>query len=356
MQPRDLDADVLERALEALEQEAGIRLLVEQRETKAHRYQLDAVLRLDQGKERLAAEVKRWAGHANLGALIHQIKTLPLDGVLVADYINPKMAEKLRREGVQFIDTVGNAYLNKPPVYVFVAGKPRPMGTATVKEGPNRAFDRTGLKVVFAFLCDPALINAPYRDIADMADVALGTVGWVLNGLKAAGLVLDKGNRKGRRVSDYRRMLDRWVEAYPEKLRPKLLVGNYLAEDPNWWKEIDIRDFGGYWGGETAAAFYTSYLKPAAATAYLPEGTAGKLLAKARLRKAPDGAGAEPGNIRIYNTFWPKILGFDAEATLRGLVPPVLAYADLLATGDPRNREVAGMIYDECIAQHCRED
>lgn len=355
MEPRDLNVDVLERALDAVERETGLRLVIEQRETKAHRYQFDAVLRLDKGGDLLAAEVKRWAGHANLGALIHQVQTLPFQGILVADYINPKMAEKLRREGVQFIDTVGNAYINQLPVYVFVAGKPRPMGTATVKHGPNRAFDRTGLKVVFAFLCDPALINAPYRDIANMADVALGTVGWVLNGLKAAGLVLDKGKRKGRRITDYRRMLDRWVEAYPEKLRPKLLVGNYLAEDPYWWKEIDIRDFGGYWGGETAAAFYTEYLKPAAVTVYLPEGTAGKLLAKARLRKAPEGAETEPGNVRIYNIFWPKMLGFEAETALRGLVPPVLAYADLLATGDPRNREVAGMIYDEYIARHCRE-
>lgn len=356
MGPQDLDADVLERALGAVEREVGLRLIIEQRETKAHRHQLDAVLRLVPGGDHLAAEVKRWAGHANLGALIHQIKALPLQGVLVADYINPKMAAKLRREDVQFIDTVGNAYINQPPVYVFVAGKPRPMGTAAVKEAPNRAFDRTGLKVVFAFLCDPALINAPYREIADMADVALGTVGWVLNGLKAAGLVLDKGKRKGRRITEYRRMLDRWVEAYPEKLRPKLLVGNYLAADPYWWKEIDIREFGGYWGGETAAAIYTNYLKPAVATVYLPEGAAGKLLAKARLRKAPNGLQAEPGNLRLYKTFWPEPLGFEDEAALRGLVPPILAYADLLATGDPRNREVAGMIYDEYIARHCRED
>lgn len=356
MEPQDLDADVLERALDAVEREAGLRLVIEQRKTKAHRYELDAVLRLAQGGGLLAAEVKRWAGHANLGALIHQIKALPLQGVLVADYVNPKMADKLRQEDVQFIDTVGNAYINQPPAYVFVAGKPRPMGTATVEEAPNRAFDRTGLKVVFAFLCDLALINAPYREIADMADVALGTVGSVLNGLKAAGLILDKGKHKGRRITEYRRMLDRWVEAYPEKLRPKLLVGNYQAEDPYWWKEIDIREFGGYWGGETAAAIYTDYLKPAVATAYLPEGAAGKLLAKARLRKAPDGLKTEPGNVRLYKTFWPEALGFEHEAALKEVVPPVLAYADLLATGDPRNREVAGMIYDKYIARHCRED
>ena len=60
--------------------------------------------------------------------------------------------------------------------------------------------------------------------------------------------------------------------------------------------------------------------------------------------------------MRLYKTLWPESLGFEKEAALRGVVPPVLAYADLLATGDPRNREVAGMIYDEYIARYCRED
>jgi hypothetical protein len=47
--------------------------------------------------------------------------------------------------------------------------------------------------------------------------------------------------------------------------------------------------------------------------------------------------------------------GLDAELK-EGLVHPVLVYADLVATAEPRNLEVARKIYDEHIAQYRRED
>lgn len=356
MPPRkEPEHNILEKALKAIEREAGLRLFIDQLEEKHEGRIIDAVLRLGEGQHRFAAEVKRWAQQANAGALLHQLGTLPFRGILVADYVNPKMAERFRQEDAQFIDTAGNAYINAPPVYVFVSGKRRLQADIPTKVGANRAFDRTGLKVVFAFLCDPDLVNATYRDIAEIADVALGTVGWVLNGLKTAGLVLDKGRGKGRRIVDYPRMLDRWVEAYPEKLRPKLLIGYFLAEDPYWWKKVDIHDFGGVWGGETAAAMYTDYLTPMTNTAYLPKGAANQLLAQARLRKAPEWQEDEPGNVRIYNMFWLERAAFLGIHPRRELAPPVLVYADLLASGDPRNRETAKMIYDEYLDKYCRE-
>ncbi len=101
--------------------------------------------------------------------------------------------------------------------------------------------------------------------------MAVGTVGWVLSDLKAAGFVHDKGAKKGRRLVHYRKLLERWVEAYPEKLKPKQLVGEFTADDPYRWKAIDIRVYNAYWGGGIAAAKYTDYLNPKVATVYLPE-------------------------------------------------------------------------------------
>lgn len=189
MPPRkELEHNILEKALKVIEREAGLRLFVDQIEVKHEGRVIDAVLRLGEGNHLFAAEVKRWAQQANTGVLLHQLSNLPFRGILVADYVNPKMADRLRQEDIQFIDTAGNAYINAPPVYVFVSGKRRPEETAPTKKGVNRAFDRKGLQVVFAFLCHPNLVNATYREIAETADVALGTVGWVLNGLKEAVL------------------------------------------------------------------------------------------------------------------------------------------------------------------------
>lgn len=351
------EQEILDRAIQAIERETGLRLQVKQREVRHGEYFIDAVVQIKPGNQTFMVEVKRWAQHANLGALINQIQCLPKTGLLAADYVNPQMAAKLRQQGVQFIDTLGNAYINQPPVYVYVTGN-RHVGlqarATVVKGGAKRAFEPTGLKVIYAFLCDPKLVNAPYREIAEKAGVALGTVGWVINGLKAADLLIDKGKKQGRQITHYRKLLDRWVEAWPEKLQPKQLLGEFVADDPYWWKTLDIREVGGHWGGEIAAAKYTDYLKPKVATLYLPAEKRNQLLREARLRKVTDWSGA--GNVLLYQPFWPDKFKELFTRENMGLVHPILVYADLIASGDQRNMEVARRFYDDYIARYNRED
>ena len=42
--------------------------------------------------------------------------------VVVLLQVTGDKAEALRKEGVQFIDTAGNGYINQPPLYLFVKG------------------------------------------------------------------------------------------------------------------------------------------------------------------------------------------------------------------------------------------
>ena len=350
------ETKILNRAIDAVARETGLHLYLDEQGVREGPYNLDAVLGIEGRNERLAAEVKRWAQQANLGALINQVQELPMKGLLVADYINPKMAEKLREQQVQFIDTVGNAYIDIPPVYILVTGKRKPKAEAGQPKGDaNRTFDRTGLKVVFAILCHPELVAETYREIAEVAGVALCTVGWVINGLKEAGFIFEYGHKKGRKLVDYKRLLDRWVETYPEKLRPKVHIGDFFADDPYWWQELNIQEFQAYWGGEIAAAHYTDYLKPAVATVYLPEETKSKFLARNRLRAVPEKMGGKIGKVKLYQRFWNDTATPLLEIAKPSVVPPVLAYADLIATADPRNQETARIIYDEYIARHNRQ-
>jgi len=354
----ETEQNILKQALCVLKHETGLCLDIEDTQVKIDNTWVDALINLDEGKTVFAAEIKKWAQQANLGALIHQVKNLPEPGMLIADYINPKMAEKLRQENIQFIDAVGNAYLNVPPVYVYVRGNRKEADKiAPTNMEVKRAFEPTGLKVIFTFLCQPELVNAPYREIAEKAGVAVGTVGWVLNGLKAAGFIRDKGKKKERRIVHHQKLLDRWVEAYPEKLRPKQLIGKYIADDPYWWKEVDIQKYDAYWGGEIAAAKYTDYLKPQVATVYLHDITLTRFLVDARLRKATGWIEDDDvATVLIYKTFWQDNFIERNTKLRKELVDPILVYADLIATGDTRNIEVARRIYDEHIAQHIRED
>lgn len=211
----------------------------------------------------LAVEVKRNIRPAHLGAIIQHIKKLQPIGVLVADYLNPNIAKTLKDNDVQYMDACGNTYLNLPPIYVNITGQ-KPVLEA--KREINKAFDISGLKLIYGFLCEKNLVGASYREIAEQTGIALGAVGKVLNGLVDAGYLIDRGKNGKRQLINRRKLLDRWVEAYPEKLKPKLRVGEFISDDTGWWKTFDIAKFGAYWSGEVGAEKYTSYIKPQVAT------------------------------------------------------------------------------------------
>lgn len=144
----------------------------------------------------------------------------PREVIVVAREVTAELAERLRENNVQFMDEAGNAYINKPPMYIFIKGNRRKKAAAAPTTG--RAFKQTGLKVLFAFLCNPGLQNEPYRTIAVRTGVALGMVNWVMGELKTLGYLIEMGKGRGRRFKlvEKERLLDRWVTAYAEQLRP----------------------------------------------------------------------------------------------------------------------------------------
>jgi len=56
--------------------------------------------------------------------------------ILVARHVPERMAEKLRGNGVQFIDEAGNVFINHPPLYIFIKGNRNP---AVAKIPPSAA-------------------------------------------------------------------------------------------------------------------------------------------------------------------------------------------------------------------------
>ena len=90
----------------------------------------------------------------------------------------------------------------------------------------GRAFRPAGLKVVFALICQPELVKAPYRDIVKLTNVAQGTVGWVMYDLRQQNYLVDRG-KHGRKLINVAKLLDAWIDNYARELRPKLYIGKY---------------------------------------------------------------------------------------------------------------------------------
>lgn len=335
------EIELFDKATEKLKQNTGFTVEI----TRFHKNYVDATGFIETGRSRLpvAIDIKKLVTNSVLPALNHQFTRMDKHGLLVAHYINPLMAERLKGMDIWFIDTAGNAYINALPVYVYIKGNKPP---ETQKAQPtNRAFTPIGLKIVYALLCQPKLVNAPYREIAQTATAALGTVALVFKDLTQLGYIVEMGSR-GRRLKNRKKLLERWLIAYPEQLRPKLETGRYRAPEPNWWQTADLHNMQAYWGAEVAADRLTHYLKPQTITLFVQEEKATQLKMTNRLRKEPG------GDIEILKTFW----DVQSEFNQADIVNPILVYADLIASGDPRNIETAQILYERELAEYFRED
>jgi hypothetical protein len=332
------ETEVLKNALKRLENH-GLTATVERNHPALGRTRADALVRLAYGKQRntlYAVEVKRWVTPANIGAIVTRLRELGPAALLVTDYVTPQVGERLKQLDVAFADAAGNAYLRGPNFLVWLIGqKPREIHKPP---RPGRAWQPTGLKVIFALLCHPDWIALGYRELAARAGVANGTVGWVMRDLQEMRYLTVV--KRTRRLNATKRMLDEWALAYARTLRPRLLIGRYQAPTLQDWKEWHPEKEGALWGGEPAAALLTEYLRPGVLTLYAKQ-VPGRLVLDHKLTAAPNHLVKEHV-VDFRQRFW----DFDVAADKPHTVPPALVYADLLATGDARCIETARKLYD----------
>ena len=267
---------------------------------------------------------------------IEQLKRLQHEHpqfLLIAERIYPNLKKQLCEEHIPWIDGAGNIYYQKGPHFIWIDK----FVALPEKKTVNRAFTKTGLKVVFLFLHDEAWLNKTHREIAKAADVGLGTIPKVFDGLKDQHFIIKAGKTKYKLVRK-RDLLDQWIIAYDKELKPKLHVGNFAflnRKDERNWKELNLRDRD-FWGGESAADLLTNMLNPQVFTIYTNKDRA-KLMKNFRFKPDPD------GNIEIYKPFW------NIQQERKNITPPLVVYADMMNTQDERNINIAKMIYEQSL-------
>jgi len=343
-----MEAPILDAAMTALRNQ-GLDAEVMARDVplRATHRRVDALARTgaDGRTVEYPIEAKRRLPPAMLGATLAQLDQLRAHDnrpqVLVTDYVTPPLAERLKTMNTQFADTAGNAYLRLPGMLVWVTGK-KPQGVVTGDRTP-RAFQPTGIKLLFGLICRPELAAAPYREIANKTGTALGTINWVMRDLQELGFLT--AIKRVRRLKATKRMLDEWALAYARALRPKLLIGRYRAPALQDWQQWQPEKEGALWGGEPAAALLTQYLRPGILTFYV-KATPGRMILDHKLTVVPNQPAGDP-IIEFRNKFW----DFDVPMDKPHIVPPALVYADLLATGDARCIETARLVYDGHLAR-----
>lgn len=330
------EKEIIDKAVKQLEKATGFR-------TTLHFYEKpdkpDAILGLENEdyKVDFEVEVKIFLNRARLGLVANQLKGMGGIPLLITEYINPELMETIEGYGINFIDTTGNAYIKVPPLFIKIKGNKR-----EVKKNNKGIFNTAALQVIFTFLCNPGIENRTIRVIEENTGVATGTVYNTIQALQKQEY-LRAMNFQRYKLINKEALLERWVTLYPERLKPKYLIGRYEA-DENQIRNLDLNYFVAKWGGEEAAARLTNYLHPLIYTIYIGK-KQGEFILRNRLRKDPK------GNLILMKKFW----NFE-DLEHREIVHPILVYADLLATGDPRNTETAKIIYEKEIVRYIAEN
>lgn len=260
--------------------------------------------------------------------------------IAFTDHVNQAVAESFRMNGVEFIDSSGNIFLNHPPLYIYVTGQTRRQPVSKT----IRAFRSSGLKLIFLFIKAPEALNWTYRKIAETSGNALGSVGQVIEDLRTMGFIRSAGKNL-RHLENHTELINRWEIHYADNLRPRLVrAGCRVAGGKSVETLIEntkaMRDEGTVLiGGELGASLLLKTLRPQKATLHIAGGDLLKV--STQLRLIPD----EHGPVTVLNAFG-RANQYEAfESGTYGLADPLLIHTEILLENSDRLRSIADEIY-----------
>lgn len=321
-----IETDIIYEAVANLEENTGLKIDVE-----TGRKEYDAIIQID--GQTFYVEAKANARKSNIGLILShfQAQNNNKTWLLIADYLAKDVAETLQQENYNYLDTAGNAYIKSGKLFIFVEGKKK---ESNERKNQSYAFQEVGLKLLLLLISDSENLQLSYRALAEKTNISLGSVSNIFSGLQEGKFIMT--SKRKRILKNVETLLERWVISYNESIKPRILRKKYrLADENQNFLDVDSKEFGFVWGGESAAGFITNYLKSSNYTIYYDGDLS--VLAK-NLKLIPD----NNGNIEVYNTFWTE----DLKLKYQNTAPPLVVYADLMGTSSSRNIEAAKMILE----------
>ncbi|MDJ0362481.1 type IV toxin-antitoxin system AbiEi family antitoxin [Rhodococcus sp. H29-C3] len=271
----------------------------------------------------------------------------------IGERITERSATSLRDLRIQYVDGLGNTYLEFGDVYIDIRGRRasvrdrergvalRPASESQLRVAPKNLFSPRRSQVIFALLSWPHLAMARVQDVATVAGVSLGQAHNVLALLDDAGLIYRGSPLRHHQTLD---LLEPWAAEYSRGLRRKLVIATFHSDDPT---VIDLRPpQEAYLSSESAGG--VGIYRPATLTVYLDHYDR-KMAFDNRWRNDPE----RPPNVTVLQQFWrdPENGQKDKHRGAGGPsnAPWPLVYADLLAANDPRLAQVAATWRDQHV-------
>lgn len=260
--------------------------------------------------------------------------------VIFAPHVGAGLAALLSEAGVNYVDVHGNCHLVLPPLFIHVEGK-----TGARRPGAGKGLRRPAYQVLFAYLAEPDLLDAPVRTVAERAGVSRQPVSDLRRRLLDDAYLLatkTKTRWNPRRRQD---ALDLWLHGYETIVRPSLRWGTYRTrpDDPmelerQLTQALAAAGVAGLrWGGTAAGFRITGHHRGPRTVAHVraaPDAVAQRLHALSDPR----------GNLVLMDAF--GTLNWQSGSDT---VHPLLVYSETLSEGSERAREAARELYETRI-------
>ena len=299
---------------------------------ESRRKEYDALLTLNE--KQFVVEAKPEVRASNKGIVLSHVNELrdrsnrPI--IVIAKFIATDIAREFKEQGINYIDIAGNTFIKNEKLFIYISGQ---KSQKLTKTNQSRAFQETGIKLIFNLLETPENLQFSYRELSELTDISIGSVSNVMKELEDLNFILKTS--KKRILKNTRDLLDRWIIAYNDVLKPRILKKRMRFannKDYNNWSTLPIQELEdiNLWGGEPAAAILTGQLQPEIFTIYTNAGWQNVAM---KLKLVPD----ENGDVEILHMFWKEKEKFREKY----ITPTLLVYADLISSGHERNIEIA---------------
>ena len=265
--------------------------------------------------------------------------------VVVAAAVGHELRTALIEHGLGYLDLAGNCHLELDGgnVTVHVEGKRRPV--RPVGSGGLRA---AGYQALFALLADERLLACTVRDVAEVANVSRHAAHSLEARLRDEGLLVRAGRSEhvfapgGRETC-----IDRFAAGWADVLRGRLLAGRFRLRDPEPKVVIAAVErtfhtakvpfgFGGAYGSSRWVRHLQSDETVVHTAAF------GSELVRA-LGAVPD----RNGPLFVFRAMTARDLAEDRADTAH----PLLVYAELARSAEPRAREAATMLLEKLVSE-----
>lgn len=161
-------------------------------------------------------------GYALIDGLLSHLHSRREPLLLFAPYVAGPMGQYLAEHQLSYADAVGNLHLFGPDAQGLVG---HVEGKSFRRPPSVRGLGVPAHQINFALLAKPVLLGAPIREIADAAGVSKSSVANHLSRLSAQGLLAK--TREGARLVRPGELLDRWLGAYVDVVRPRWFAGRF---------------------------------------------------------------------------------------------------------------------------------